>query len=194
MGLFGGKKNKGSSESHFPELEEWLAHPNEFGVAPKKTWLIGTFNKIIYPNPKPIDIKLVGYEMPDGTKGRAFLGYITWSFMGDDVNAISDESIVLAYTGWAFLFPGLQDGSFATDFDESEQEKKFRTDMSKLKGFEITSKVRIGELELFEYVGLASSGRIRGCGSIESNLYYTEDMPEFNLPTIYHLLGHEQNG
>jgi hypothetical protein len=98
------------------EMADWLAHPAEFGVPPKTVRLKRTYRgEVIITG--AVEIHLVEYEMPDGTTGRGFVnGSLTWSFLGDEVNAIADDDLMTAYWGWAWLFPALQAGNAVTDF------------------------------------------------------------------------------
>lgn len=82
------------------EMAEWLAHPNEFGVRPKRVQLKRTYrvNVITYGDVK---LHLVEYEMPDGTAGRGFVnGSLTWSFLGDG----STQSATM--TCWSHIAAG----------------------------------------------------------------------------------------
>ena len=178
---------------HIQEFSDWLAHPLEHGEHPSKIWHIATYERVILPAEEPYQIHLLGYEMPNGYSGRGFTGYITWAFISENLNAIPDEDIVIAYTGWAFLFPGLQQGKFAADFSPSDQERQFLAQIEQFEDLEITRKYRIGDVELFEYCATEIGQKIRGCGHVGKNLYYTDDEPHYALPTVYFLLGYEQN-
>lgn len=105
--------------------------------------------------------------MPDGTAGRGFLnGSLTWSFLGDDVNAISDDDLLVAYCGWAWLFPALQAGNVATEFPPLTEEADFRAKKQNdgLKDLELTGRYKIGTSELFEFKATKGGKADQGCG------------------------------
>src|SRR5688572_27908094 len=98
------------------EMAEWLAHPNEFGVRPKSVRHKRTYKAKLIGH-GDVEIHLVEYVMPDGRNGRGFVNPpLTWSFLGDGANTIDDDNLVLAYCGWAWLFPAIQAGSALTQF------------------------------------------------------------------------------
>jgi hypothetical protein len=175
------------------EMADWLRHPNEFGVPPKYVRLRRTYRgKLITHG--DVELHLVQYEMPDGTKGRGFVnGSLTWSFLGDEVNSIDDDDLLIAYCGWAWLFPALQVGNVATEFMSLSEEAAFRAKKEKdgLQNLEFTNRYKIGTSELFEYHARLRGKRIKGAGDTESEVSYEEDDPRFNLPSIYFLLGRE---
>lgn len=173
------------------EMAEWLAHPNEFGVRPKRVQLKRTYrvNVITYGDVK---LHLVEYEMPDGTAGRGFVnGALTWSFLGDEVNAMSDDDLLIAYCGWAWLFPALQAGNVVTEFVSATEEQAFRAkkEGEGLCSLELSNRYKIGTSELFEYVATKDGQRVRGAGNTEAEVGYVERDPRFGLPSIYFLLG-----
>ena len=74
-----------------------------------------------------VQIHLVDYKMPDGTIGRGFVNdNLTWSFLGDPVNLINDDDLFVAYCGWAWLFPALQQGTVQTTFVSSGRVREIR--------------------------------------------------------------------
>lgn len=175
------------------EMAEWLAHPNEFGVRPKRVRLRRTYrgNLITHGD---VELHLVEYEMPDGTRGRGFVnGSLTWSFLGDGLNAISDDDLLIAYCGWAWLFPALQAGNVATEFRSLTEEDAFRAKKAGegLQNLELTNRYRIGTSELFEYRATKNGKKVAGAGDTELDVSYEEGDPRFNLPSIYFLLGRE---
>jgi hypothetical protein len=108
------------------EMAEWLAHPNEYGVPPTQVRLKRTYRGNLVTH-GDVELHLVEYEMPDGTKGRGFVNEgLTWSFLGDKVNAIKDDDLLVAYCGWAWLFPAMQAGNVATEFLSLTEEAAFR--------------------------------------------------------------------
>jgi hypothetical protein len=189
MTLFG----FGSRRRIESEMAEWLAHPNEFGAKPTRVNFKRTYKAkvITYGD---VEIHLVAYEMPDGTKGRGFVnGSLTWSFLGDGVNAITDDDLFVAYCGWAWLFPALQVGNVATEFLSLSEEQDFRDKKRKdgLENIEFTSRYKIGTSELFEYRAVRDGRKVRGAGDTHSEVSYEESDPRFALPSIYFLLGKE---
>lgn len=175
------------------EMAEWLADPNEFGVRPKRVRLKRTYrgNLITHGD---VELHLVEYEMPDGTSGRGFVnGSLTWSFLGDGVNTISDDDLLVAYCGWAWLFPALQAGNVATEFRSLTEEDAFRTKKAGegLQNLEVTNRYKIGTSELFEYRATKNGKKVAGAGDTDLEVSYEEGDPRFNLPSIYFLLGRE---
>ena len=173
------------------EMAQWLAHPNEFGERPKKVRLKRTYrgHMVKYGD---VELHLVEYEMPNGYRGRGFVnGSLTWSFLGDEVNAIADDDLVVAYCGWAWLFPALQAGNVATEFMSLSEEADFRAkkEGDGLQGLEFTTRYKIGTSELFEYQATLNGKRVRGAGATDTEVSYEESDPRFNLPSIYFLLG-----
>jgi hypothetical protein len=175
------------------EMAGWLAHPNEFGVQPKRVRLERTYKANVIAH-GDVELHLVGYEMPDGTVGRGFVnGSLTWSFLGDEVNAISDDDLLVAYCGWAWLFPALQAGNVATEFLSLTEEDAFRAkkEGEGLQNFELTHRYKIGTSELFEYTATKNGKKVKGAGDTQLEVGYEEGDPRFNLPSIYFLLGRE---
>lgn len=185
-----GLLNKGRIEK---EMAEWLAHPMEFGVAPESVRYRKT-HKTNDITQRKVEIHVVDYKMPDGTKGRGFVnGSLTWSFLGDKMNAISDEDLFLAYCGWAWLFPAMQGETVLTDFVSAGEEAMF-ADSRRSDGvtdFRITGRYKFGDSELFEYDGLRGGIKVKGAGGLEGAVEFPSSDPRFFLPSIYFLLGQE---
>jgi hypothetical protein len=172
-------------------MAEWLAHPQEFGQPPKKVRLKRTYRGHVVTH-GDVQLHLVEYEMPNGTRGRGFVnGSLTWSFLGDEVNAIADDDLLVAYCGWSWLFPALQAGNVATEFMSLSEEADFRAkkESDGLRELVFTDRYKIGSSELFEYRAMSNGKRVRGAGDTESEVSYEEGDPRFNLPSIYFLLG-----
>jgi hypothetical protein len=181
---------KRKAEQH---MAEWLAHPMEFGVRPRSVRHKRTYKGklLTYGN---VEIHLVEYVMPDGTRGRGFVnGSLTWSFLGDEINAIDDDDLIVAYCGWAWLFPAIQGGTVLTSF-ASESEEALFTAKLRREGFGdvvIQKRYKIGTSELFEFTGTVSGKRVRGAGGTENKIFFAEGDSCFNLPSIYFLLGRQ---
>ena len=173
------------------EMAEWLAHPNEFGVRPATVRLKRTYKANLITQGDR-ELHLVEYAMPDGTIGRGFVnGSLTWSFLGEEVNAISDDDLLVAYCGWAWLFPALQGGTVATEFLSLSEEAAFRAKKRDdgLENLVFTGRYKIGTSELFEFKATKNGRQIRGAGDTASEVSYDENDPRCNLPSIYFLLG-----
>jgi hypothetical protein len=173
-------------------MAQWLAHPMEFGVPPRTVRLKRTYRgEVIITG--AVEIHLVEYEMPDGTTGRGFVnGPLTWSFLGD-VSAIEDDQLMIAYWGWAWLFPAIQAGNAVTEFQSLTQEKAF-TQKKLGDGFEeiqLTTRYKIGTSELFEFKGASGGKRFVGAGNTETEVVIEENDARAALPPIYFLLGKE---
>jgi hypothetical protein len=172
-------------------MAEWLAHPNEFGEEPTSVRYRKTYRARLITH-GDVQIDLVDYAMPDGTIGRGFVnGSLTWSFLGEGVRAISDDDLLVAYCGWAWLFPALQGGSVETSFESAEEQARFRGQKAGagLSEFRITGRFKIGTSELFEYTGEFAGKRVKGAGNTEDDVSFAEGDANFGLPAIYFLLG-----
>lgn len=187
--MFGfGKKDKAIEN----QLGDWLAAPSEFGVKPAEVRVKRRYNANLLTFGKT-KIHLLSYVMPDGTKGRGFVNPITWSFLGDEVNAIGDKDLVLAYCGWAWLFAALQERTVQTDFVSVGEEQRYSgqkagqgiTDIS------IDERYKIGTSELFGFSGNRDGRRVRGAGNTDGDIICAEDEPNYCLPGIYFLLGQQ---
>jgi len=108
MGLFSGKSTRDPS---VVEMENWLAHPMEFGRKPDKCSVIKQYS-IKLPGVGDSLLSLCRYRYNDRkADGRGVAGASTWSFIGDDLNEIPDDDYMLAYCGWYVVFNGVNSGS-----------------------------------------------------------------------------------
>jgi hypothetical protein len=175
------------------EMSEWLSHPNEFGEVPKLVKFKRTYKGELIAYGK-VKIHLVEYEMADGRVGRGFVNAeLTWSFLGDAINTISDEELLVAYCGWAWLFPMLQMGEILTDFD-SEKEETLLVEQLKEEGFVdilLGDRFQIGTSELFEFTASQDGKAFVGAGDSNAKVLFTESEPAAALPSIYFLLGQQ---
>jgi hypothetical protein len=174
-------------------MAEWLAHPNEFGVRPTTVHLKRTYhgNMAGYGD---VQIHLLEYQMPDGTQGRGFInGSLTWSFLGEKVNTISDDDLLVAYCGWSFLTPALHTGDIVTQFVSEGEEARYlaRKQQQGLTGVTITMRYKIGTSEVFEFTGHFQGTPARGAGDTNCEVGFLPNDPRFNLPAIYFLVGQQ---
>jgi hypothetical protein len=88
------------------KMAEWLAHPMEFGIAPQLVQYKTSFQVKLLGSGKTA-MHLTDYVMPDGTRGRGIVEPVTWSFLGEQINEMSDQDMVIAYCGWLWLLPSL---------------------------------------------------------------------------------------
>lgn len=185
--MFGFKTKKNIEN----EMSQWLSHPYEFGEEPKSVHFVRTYklNLISYGKVK---IHLVEYEMMDGTKGRGFVNaHLTWSFTGDDIDKIEDDDLLMAYCGWAWLFPNLQIGNIQTEF-KSKTEEMVVINKLKDSGFEnitIGDKYKIGHSEIFEFSASKDGVCFVGASDHNHTISFPKDNPKANLPSIYFILG-----
>ena len=174
------------------EMADWLAHPAELGVPPKSVRLKRTYRGEVLVQ-GAVEIHLVEYEMPDGTTGRGFVnGSLTWSFLSD-LSAMSDDDLLLAYWGWAWLFPAIQAGSAVQNFQSLTEERAF-TEKKLADGFadlQLGNRYKIGTSELFEFKGTVGGKQFVGAGNMESEVVFDATDPKAALPPIYFLLGRE---
>jgi hypothetical protein len=175
------------------KMAEWLAHPMEFGVRPKIVRLKRTYNADLITYGK-VEIHLVEYTMPDGTTGRGFVNNgLTWSFLGTEVNAIKDDDLFVAYCGWAWLFPPLQEGTVKTKFTSSGEEAKYlaKKRQEGLTEIEVTERYKIGTSEITGFRAKRNGTAVQGAGDRETEIVLPASDPKFNLPAIYFLLGEQ---
>lgn len=180
----------GSKRPIEEKMAEWLAHPSEFGVRPASVRFKRTYKGKLITHGN-VEIHLVEYKMPDGTTGRGFVnGSLTWSFLGNEINSISDADLLLAYCGWAWLFPALQGGTVQTDFASAGEEGHFlsKKKAEGLENIQLTSRYKIGTSELFEFTATRHGTAIKGAGDSNADVSFTFDDPKFGLPSIYYLL------
>ena len=183
----------GSKKKYENQMAAWLAHPNEFGVPPKSVRYKRTYKGTLMGH-GDVEIHLVEYVMPDGTQGRGFVnGALTWSFVGDGINAIDDDKLLLAYCGWAWLFPALQSGNVVTHFVSEGEESRYlaQKQQQRLTDVTITNRYKIGTSELFEFTGNYQGTPAKGAGDTGNEVGYEPTDACFNLPSIYFLLGRQ---
>jgi hypothetical protein len=184
--MFGfGNKNKITDE-----MAAWLAHPNEFGVRPKSVHHKRTY-RCRLTSQGEVAIHLVEYVMPNGLIGRGFVnGSLTWSFIGDEVNAIDDDNLLLAYCGWSWLFPAMQTGHVQTTFSsDAEAEYVAQKREEGVGDVVITNRYKIGTSELFEFTGRLEGKPVKGAGNAGGEVRFEAGDPCMRLPSIYFLLG-----
>ena len=75
------------------------------------------------------------------------------------MNAICDDDLLVAYCGWAWLFPALQGGSVETEFLSLREEHEFRAKKEATR----------------------NGKQVRGAGNKEAEVSYDEDDPRFNF-------------
>ena len=182
--------NKQQIEQH---MAEWLEHPLEFGVRPEMVRYKRTYDArlVAYGN---VQIHLVDYKMPDGTIGRGFVNdTLTWSFLGEPVNLINDDDLFVAYCGWAWLFPALQQGPVETTFVSSGEESRFLAQKRQegITDIEVLGRYKIGTSELTEFVGRHNGVPVKGSGDTTGEVLFTATDARYNLPSIYFLLGQQ---
>jgi len=171
-------------------MAKWLAHPAEFGVAPKAVRYLRTY-KLTLIGDGDIDVHLVEYEMPGYTKSRGFVNPpLTWSFLGD-TSEFSDHELLVAYCGWAWMFPRIQAGTVVTNFASDGEETRYIA-QKKAQGFsdiKVTSSYKIGTSEIYEVDGVLAGKPTKSAGNTEAETVFTADSPQFKLPAIYSFLG-----
>jgi hypothetical protein len=173
-------------------MADWLAHPAEFGVQPRSVRLKRTYRGEVI-TAGVVEIHLVEYEMPDGTRGRGFVnGPLTWSFLGD-LSAMADDDLLVAYCGWAWLFPAIQAGNVLQDFQSASEEQAFiaKKHADGFADLQLGNRYQIGTSELFEFKGTAGGKAFVGAGNTEAEVVFAAADPKAALPPSYFLLGHQ---
>lgn len=177
-------------------MAEWLASPLEFNATPKRTKYLATGEASIAGEPEPVPVHIVEYEMPDGTYGKGFVNPVTWSFAGNlPYDKLTNEQLVLAYSGWLWLFAALQNGQAQTEF-RPVTDGQFRQ-MLQTAGFrDITlgNMYRVADSEFFEFVATRDGEPTKGAGSGESYLALSANDPAASLPVVYTFLAKVMRG
>jgi hypothetical protein len=185
--MFGfGEKRKAERK-----MAEWLAFPTEFGVPPTSVRHKHTYKANLTGHGK-VKIHMVDYVMPDGTRGRGFVnGPFTWSFIGEEINRIQDNSLVIAYCGWAYLFPALQMGDVVTRFTSRGDEGRFLAKLGAegLVDVKITDRYQTPNGEFFEYTATRQGKTVKGAGNTVGDVRFAASEPCFHLPSIYFFVG-----
>src|SRR6185503_4415308 len=130
----------------------------------------------------------------EGIIGRGFVNEgLTWSFLGEPVNSINDNDLFVAYCGWAWLFPALQQGTVQTTFVSSGAESKFLAKKREegITDIEVLSRYKIGTSELTEFVATQNGVLVKGAGDSTAEVLFTDTDARSNLPSIYFLLGEQ---
>jgi hypothetical protein len=172
------------------QMAEWLAHPNELGVAPKSVCHLRTYKPTIAGD-GDVEVHLVEYEMPDGKKSRGFVNPpLTWSFIGD-TSGFSDYELFVAYCGWAWIFPRLQAGTVLTKFASDGEEARYvaQKRAQGISDIRISSRYKIGTSEIYEIEGVRDGKPYKTAGNTEVESAFAAGSPRFMLPAIYSLLG-----
>ena len=168
-------------------MSEWLAHPTEFGVRPRRAKYLTTIRAKLPGKAPYTDVHLVEYEMPDGTYGRGFVNPITWSFLGPlPYEALGNERLVTVYAGWLWLFPAVSDGRALTKFDPSTRDQLLaQLTRDGITDVKVLDQYKVGTSEFYEFTGVRNGTKIQGAGSAGSMLVYDASAPEASLPVVY---------
>jgi hypothetical protein len=130
--------------------------------------------------------------MPDGTKGRGFInGQFTWSFRGNAINQIHDDSLIIAYIGWMGVFPAFQSGKMTSDF-ASEREEALYLVQKETQGYsnvQIRERYKLGSAEFYELLATFKGQSVRVAGNTQTEIGFSSSQPEYHLPPIYFLFG-----
>ena len=175
------------------EMAAWLAHPREFGVRPTTVRLLKTYHASLvgYGDCR---IHLVAYRMPDGSTGRGFVNPpLTWSFLGPEVNAITDDDLLVAYCGWAWLFTALQNGSAETVAVDASAHDDFLQG-KRADGYasvSVDACYRVGDVVLVEFTATKDGVSVKGAGNSDTEVIIPSSDARFALPPIFFLLGPE---
>lgn len=177
-------------------MAEWLAHPAEFGVKPKRTTYLASVETKLAGEPHPIPVHVIEYVMPDGTYGRGFVNPVTWSFIGPlPYSELSNTQLVTAYSGWLWLFSALNNGRAESTFKPqtlpallAELQREGVSEVS------VNGKYRVSTSEFFEFSGVRDGRRIKGAGSAGSKLVLEDSAPLASLPLVYTYLGMVMRG
>jgi hypothetical protein len=184
-----GFKNREKKKAE-QDLAAWLAHPNEYGVAPKKVSHKRSY-KVNFLAYGPLLVHLLNYEMPNGTKGRGFVNPFPFAFGSDGLDVISDNDLLVCYCGMAWLMNSRQNGLVKTEFPPAGDEARFlETKMGHgFQDVQITERYLIRETEMFSYSASYQGVKAQGAGNSKGDVAFREGEPLYLLPAIYTLLG-----
>lgn len=168
-------------------MAEWLVHPMEFGVAPKRTKYFATVRAKLPGEASLTDVQIVEYEMPDGSYGRGLVNPVTWSFLGPiPYEALGNEGLVTAYAGWLWLFPALSDGRAEIMFQPRTLDALLRQLAHEgIADVKVIAQYRVKTSEFFEFEGVRAGVKVRGAGSAGSKLIFDATAPQASLPVVY---------
>lgn len=177
-------------------MAEWLAHPMEFSVRPARVNYVTSINTTVAGKPEPVDVHIVEYEMPDGTRGKGFVNPVTWSFLGPlPYEELTDVQLVTAYSGWLWLFSALNHGGAEKNFEPQTRDALIAELASEgISDISVTEQYKVGTSEFFEFRGVRGSAKIKGAGSAGSKLVFEETAPQASLPIVYTYLGMVMRG
>ena len=177
-------------------MAEWLAHPMEFGVRPKRASYLTSVKTAVAGYPEPVDVHIVEYEMPDGTYGKGFAKPVTWSFIGPlPYERFTDVQLATAYSGWLWLFTALNNGRAETEFEPQTSDALAAELASEgISNVSITEKYKVGTSEFFGFTGARGGVVVKGAGSAGSKLVFDESAHQASLPVVYTYLGMVMRG
>ncbi|GHO49687.1 hypothetical protein [Ktedonospora formicarum] len=181
------------------EMENWLAHPMEFGEKPREAYVIYE-NEVKWPSVGLTQAFLVQYELSERIKGIGFTGPITWSFIGIDWESWSSftpEELMYCYAGWYTQFTL----SHREDYlrESSHEAKQAFFERLKIDGYKDASLKDQFTLDNDEggtsfYTVEVRKGGVHyyAIGTVEEyNLYGKDLAPMKHLPPFYYYLGKE---
>lgn len=188
-----------------PEAEaavtEWLKSPMEFGVEPFEVKWQSAKKGSVWGLGKSLIVDMVRYTMPDGATGRAFYHpNFTWSFLGPELESISDDDLYTAYFGWMFTGVARLGNIMEFGVTDPEADEKFVA-FAKSHGH---TDVTIGDhyrftpsgapvFDVWEFISMKDGKAYRGAGTVDAIIAFPEDTPILGLPPIYYFLGRAQN-
>ena len=177
-------------------MAEWLAHPMEFGVRPKRVSYLRSVTTKMAGKPTPVNVNIVEYEMPDGTYGRGFVNPVTWSFLGPiPYSKLTDEQLVTAYSGWLWIFSAMNQHRVQTEFEPATLSTLLTSLANEgISGIVVSGKYKVGTSEFFEFKGQRGTTGIKGAGSAGSKLILEATSPQASLPIVYSYLGMVMQG
>jgi hypothetical protein len=177
-------------------MAEWLAHPMEFGISPKRARYLSSVDTKIAGVAQPVRVHIVEYEMPNGTYGRGFVNPVTWSFLGKiPYDKLTDVQLVTAYSGWLWIFSATNSGRAETNF-EPQTLNALLAELARdgVSDVAVKEKYKVRTSEFFEFTGVRAGQRIRGAGSAGSKLIFDESAPQASIPVVFTYLGMVMRG
>jgi hypothetical protein len=171
-------------------LAEWLSSPLEFGVAPRRVKYLTTIPTPIAGQPRSVRVHVLEYEMPDGTYGKGFVNPNTWSFAGAlPYDKLTNDQLVAAYSGWAWLFGALHNGSAKSEFKPVTLGDALKLlEANGVANISVTNQYRVGDSEFFEFLGMRADHAVKGVATNEARLIYDASDPIASLPIVYTFL------
>jgi hypothetical protein len=181
----------GGDAAAIADVREWVASPMEWGRAPASAAVVWRDVRNWPFFDEPVAVRLVAFEMDDGTRGIAVTGPITWCFLQIDFTAFTHEQLVKLYAGWFINFAVLNSPEAAAKQKHAATPADLESALT-AQGF--TAITILDRLQLGDDTYFAARATRDGAPSIvagrpASITTYDPASPLMSLPPLYWYLG-----